>query len=145
MVCGNGQAFILRGDLGPARLTCRGCAVAAQAAWGDWKDLHATRFPGNNLKHITERISAAGFTPGLWMAPLTADLDSTLAAEHPDWILRQGPSLKDAAVNSGYTHPGKWFYALDVTHPAVQAHLHDIIHTAVHEWVRAFPARRERR
>jgi hypothetical protein len=65
----------------------------SQAAWGDWKDLHATRFPNNNLTTITQRISAAGFTPGLWMAPLTADLHSTLAAEHPDWILRQVRTL----------------------------------------------------
>ena len=64
-------------------------SIVSQAAWGDWKELHATRFPNNNLTTITQRISAAGFTPGLWMAPLTADLHSTLAAEHPDWILRQ--------------------------------------------------------
>ena len=52
-------------------------------------------------------------------------------------MVRQGPGLWASAVNSGYTHPGKWFYVLDVTHPEVQAHLHDIIHTAVHQWVRA--------
>jgi len=99
-----------------------------QTAWGDWFDYNP-RFPAG-MKSLAAQIKATGLAAGLWMAPLAADAGSKIVREHPDWFL----TLNGRPINSGYTHPGKFFRVMDVTKPEVQAHLHMLIRTAVYEW-----------
>ncbi|KAK3261905.1 hypothetical protein CYMTET_29214, partial [Cymbomonas tetramitiformis] len=99
-------------------------------AWGDWTTLNA-RFT-QSLTVLAARIASEGYLPGLWMAPIAADKHAAVIRDHPDWILRR--TRGGVPVNSGFTHPGKWFYALDITHPEVQEHVRLAIHTAVHVW-----------
>jgi len=44
-----------------------------------------------------------------------------------------GYSLRLCAVNSGLTHPGKWFYGLDATNPACCAHVASVVRHLSHE------------
>ncbi|MCX7841441.1 MAG: alpha-galactosidase, partial [Anaerolineae bacterium] len=54
---------------------------------GDWL-LVKPQFP-RGLKPVLEEIRAAGFRPGLWIAPFTVGNRSQLYRQHPDWVLRE--------------------------------------------------------
>jgi hypothetical protein len=56
-------------------------------------------------------------TPGLWMAPFACDIHSTLAKEHPDWILKRVSRLLDfkkkgEKIPANSANCGKWFLGL---------------------------------
>ena len=99
-----------------------------QAAWGDWLTPNA-KFP-DGLRPFAAAARAAGFVPGLWLAPAALTQDSALAA-HPEWILRDA---RGRPVDCGYTAPGLWMLALDVSHPEALAHVRRVVRTLVHEW-----------
>ncbi|HQE92831.1 MAG TPA: alpha-galactosidase [Anaerolineae bacterium] len=99
-----------------------------QALWGDWTTRHE-RFP-HDFHWLAGRIRGSGFTPGLWLGPLTAHPQSRLVSEHPDWLLRTRRGRPVAAgLISGFL--GR---ALDPTHPGVQSHIRHLVESAVHEW-----------
>ena len=60
-----------------------------------------------------------GLRAGIWIAPFLVGSRSRVAAEHPDWLVRDSDGTPVQALhNWGQdTHP------LDVTHPAVREHL----------------------
>ncbi len=99
-----------------------------QAMWGDWTARNE-RFP-HDFQWLAGRIRGSGFTPGLWLGPLTAHPKSRLAIEHPDWLLRtrHGRPVSPGLI-SGFL--GR---ALDPTHPGVQGHIRGLVESAVHEW-----------
>ena len=90
-----------------------------QAAIGDWLDTN-DKFP-SGLAALAEDIAAAGFRPGIWLAPFLVAPDSRVATEHPDWLaqFKPGKPLK-AWFNDEW---GGAMYALDTTNPAVLEHL----------------------
>ncbi|EKX50121.1 hypothetical protein GUITHDRAFT_67122 [Guillardia theta CCMP2712] len=94
--------------------------------WGDWTK-SSKKFPegAGNVASIAGRYGLAG---GLWIAPWAADKDALVAKEHPEWVLRA-----DSAANSGFTHPGKWFYGLDATNPECRAHVKSFIQEFVQQ------------
>ena len=65
-----------------------------------------------SLPRLVDEIRATGRTAGLWLAPFLVGADSTLAHEHPDWL------VGDAGHNWGQDLVG-----LDLTHPGVREHL----------------------
>ncbi len=87
-----------------------------QRAIGDWEANDA--FP-SGMAAMADAIRAAGFTPGLWLAPFIATPGSRLARDHPDWLLHDA---EGRAVPAGDNWGGT-FYALDTTHPEVAAWL----------------------
>jgi alpha-galactosidase len=95
---------------------------------GDW---HETS-PGfsSGLPAVSRRIRGAGMRPGIWLAPFVAKPAAKILREHPDWILRK-PS--GAPANAGFIWDA-FTRALDVTHPEVQAHVEELMSTAVDEW-----------
>jgi len=99
-----------------------------QSMWGDWTDRNE-HFP-HKMAWLADRIRGSGFTPGLWLGPLTAHPKSKLANEHPDWLLH---NHRDRPVSPGLIS-GFLGRALDPTHPGVEAYLHELVDTAVHEW-----------
>ncbi|MBO4626584.1 MAG: alpha-galactosidase [Lachnospiraceae bacterium] len=58
-----------------------------EAHCGDWMDVDAAKFP-NGLGGIVRQIHDRGMLAGIWLAPLIAEADSKVVAEHPDWIAR---------------------------------------------------------
>ena len=101
-----------------------------QSAWGDWLTPSSARFP-NGLESVTAAAAAAGLTAGLWIAPAAMTQGSRLMAEHPEWVLRT-PS--GAPLKCGWTAPGLWIYALDVTHPGALGYIRSVIRTATRTW-----------
>jgi alpha-galactosidase len=87
---------------------------------GDWEA--NKKFP-NGMAALAEKIHQTGRLPGLWLAPFMVTLNSTLARQHPDWLLRneQGQPVKAGLSWNGVT------YALDSGHPEVLAWVEALI------------------
>ncbi len=98
-----------------------------QELWGDWTGRNA-HFP-HDLKWLADRIRGSGFTPGLWLGPLTAHPKSRLATAHPEWVLRdrQGRPVSPGLIS------GTMMRALDPTHPGVEEYLRELIRWAAQE------------
>ncbi|MFE7761967.1 glycoside hydrolase family 36 protein [Streptomyces sp. NPDC057438] len=93
-----------------------------QKALGDWLTLSG-RF--RSRAGIADTIRARGRRAGIWTAPFLVDPSSTLAAEHPEWLVRD--------EDGGPTHAGhNWghaLYVLDTTHPGAAAYLTEVFTT----------------
>jgi hypothetical protein len=102
-----------------------------QAAWGDWGLVNPAKFPTQSLFPLVRSIKDAGLTPGLWLAPFSADKHSVIARKNPSWVLKRNGSI---SVASNSANCGKFFYGLDTTHPEVQAHIRESIDVAKNVW-----------
>jgi alpha-galactosidase len=94
-----------------------------QAAIGDWLSTNE-RFP-SRIEDLAGAIAAEGRTPGLWLAPFITAPDSEVATRHPEWLARtRGGEPLPGMYNPpwGGGHDG-FMWALDTTHPEVEAHL----------------------
>lgn len=93
-----------------------------QKALGDWLTLSG-RF--RSRAGIPDTIRARARRAGIWTAPFLVDPASDLAAEHPEWLVR------DAA--GGFAHAGRnWGHdlcVLDTTHPGAAAYLTEVYAT----------------
>ena len=101
-----------------------------QSQWGDWLMPHPTRFPAG-LRPISDCAKQNGMLAGLWIAPAALTSNSRLFSEKPEWILR---SKSGKPLKCGWTAPGLWLYALDVTHPGALAYIREVVRTAVRDW-----------
>ncbi|MGD8555210.1 MAG: alpha-galactosidase [Anaerolineales bacterium] len=99
-----------------------------QAEVGDWFETNSKFSTG--LKEIRRRIGEAGFQPGLWLAPFIVKPNAQLAADHPEWLLRDSRGRK---VMAGFIW-NTFTYALDVTRPEVVEHVRKLVRKAVKEW-----------
>jgi alpha-galactosidase len=102
-----------------------------QTAVGDWLSVKEI-FP-NGMGAVAERIRSAGYTPGLWLAPFICEASSRIAADHPDWIIRD---RKDRPVVLG-ANPEYWsgkFYPLDVYNNEFQEYLAQVFNTVFNDW-----------
>lgn len=91
-----------------------------QAAIGDW--LQASDGFTTPLDGLASHIAAAGYEPGIWLAPFLISRTSELAQQHPDWIaqwFRGGAPL----LGMFDQRWGGTVYVLDTTNPEVAAHL----------------------
>jgi alpha-galactosidase len=95
---------------------------------GDWLTFDSS-FP-EGVAPLAAEIRKKGFTPGLWIAPFIVHPKSQLYKNHPDWLLR---GRFNRPVNAGFIW-NTFTTALDLTHPDALAYVHDVIHTAAHEW-----------
>ncbi|WP_233560638.1 glycoside hydrolase family 36 protein [Halobellus sp. Atlit-38R] len=96
-----------------------------ETAFGDWRTL-ADGF--ESMRDLRDDVAAAGYEPGLWLAPFYVQADSRLAREHPEWLLTDAGDPVDAGARHGP------MYALDTTHPEVTAWLRETFATVVEEW-----------
>jgi alpha-galactosidase len=96
---------------------------------GDWFSFRPG-FP-NGMAPLAEEIRAAGFKPGVWLAPFILVPESTVAVNHPDWLLH---GRFNRPVNAGYTPWGEFSTALDLTHPEALNYAQEVVHTAAQEW-----------
>jgi alpha-galactosidase len=104
-----------------------------QAGIGDWRETNDD-FP-SSLDTIAAAIAAAGFRPGLWVAPFLAAPDSQVVRDHPDWVARRR-SRPDEPLWTW--HNPSWgggqrgfMYGLDPTNPEVLDHLERLAHDLV--------------
>ena len=104
-----------------------------QPAMGDW--LETGRAFGGDVRNVIDEIRKRGFQAALWVAPFIAEKDSHVFQQHPDWFVkdRDGAPLRSDTVTFGGWRRGPW-YALDGTHPDVQAHFEHVFATMRREW-----------
>lgn len=94
-----------------------------QSAIGDWL-APAPGFP-EGLAPLAREIRAEGFRAGLWLAPFLAAPRSRLAQVHPEFLLRDARGKPLTALwNPDW--PGGRCFALDATHPGVEALLESL-------------------
>jgi alpha-galactosidase len=98
-----------------------------QSATGDWLTANE-RFP-RGMRPVAEAIAAAGFRPGLWLAPFTLHRDARVLAEHPEWALHD--------AEGSIIFQDIWLgpcAGLDCTHPGAQEWVRHLVRTVVHDW-----------
>ncbi len=100
-----------------------------QRAAGDWET--NDRFEHGH-RWLTDRIHAAGFQAGLWLAPLLAGEGSGIPSAHPEWLLKT-PEGEPLVVTERASWGGK-VYALDAAQVAVRDYLRDLARHAAMEW-----------
>lgn len=99
---------------------------------GDWLDVKP-QFP-RGLAPLLAAVRAAGFVPGLWIAPLMVGNRSRLYAEHPDWVVKDRSSGLPLAQMKFYGE-FRWhkrseeYYVLDITHPEAHAYIRSVFRT----------------
>ena len=99
---------------------------------GDWLTPNH-RWPGG-LQKAAETILAAGYQPGIWVAPFIVGDRSALYREHPDWVLRD-PDGKPHVQLRSYTEPKIWgnpdcdYYVLDTSHPDALRYIETVFKT----------------
>jgi alpha-galactosidase len=69
-----------------------------------------------SLDHVVDVVRSSGRRAGVWLAPFVVGTSSTLAQEHPDWLV--GPAGQNWRQPLG---------GLDLTHPGVQELLADAL------------------
>jgi alpha-galactosidase len=104
---------------------------------GDWLDVKP-QFP-RGMKPLLDDIRAAGFIPGLWIAPFMVGNRSRLYREHPDWVVRERD--RDAPLVHWKLYAEfRWhkrseeYYILDATHPDAFEYLRRVFRTWRNEW-----------
>jgi len=103
-----------------------------QRAVGDWLETNQ-RFP-HGMRWVAARIRAAGFEPGIWLAPFLVRPDARLFRARPEWLLRHPNGRPRAACWNplwGIRAPA---YALDTTHPEVLEWLSQLARVLVEQW-----------
>ena len=100
-----------------------------QRSAGDWDTNDA--FPHGH-RWLTDRIHAAGFRAGLWLAPLLVAERSGIPAAHPDWLL-PSPDGDPLVVEEPADRGGR-VYALDAAQAPVRDYLRDLMRHTVAEW-----------
>lgn len=99
-----------------------------QRAAGDWETNE--KFPHGH-RWLTDRIHQGGFQAGLWIAPFAVTARSGIPAAHPSWLLTRGGAPLELGDNASW---GGTVYALDGSHPEVQAWLEALARRIVQEW-----------
>ena len=92
-----------------------------QTALGDWRSANE-KFPGG-LARFADEAKRRGFVPAVWVGPFMVEEGSAIAAEHPDWLLRDSAG---APVSTMGWRGGHKVFVLDATITAVQKHIEDI-------------------
>lgn len=100
---------------------------------GDWLD--ESDKLGAPASALCRDMADGGFIPGIWAAPFTAEKDSRLFREHPDWFIQDedgGPLSADKVTYPGW-RAGPWVM-LDGSHPGARQYLHDVFTVMRRDW-----------
>ncbi len=99
-----------------------------QTATGDWLSTDPKKFP-NGMKYLADMIHEKGYLAGIWLAPFCAQLTSTVAKEHPEWL------IKEANGKKALCHVG-WggSYALDIYNEGARNYIKHFFDVILNEW-----------
>ncbi len=84
-----------------------------QKEWGVWTENEKFAC---GIRSVADKIKSAGFTAGIWMAPLGAHKNETLVNEHPDWFCYN---------EDGTLYESMGLIYLDPTHPDAERFILD--------------------
>jgi alpha-galactosidase len=99
-----------------------------QADIGDWLTTNE-KFP-RGMATLASEIKAAGFTPGIWLAPFLLAESSQTYAQHPDWVVRDASGAPVVAIQNWQRDS----YGIDGTHPDAQVWLTDLFREISEGW-----------
>ena len=83
---------------------------------GDWF-VDTNKYP-DGLTPLVEHVNSLGMRFGIWLEPEMVNLNSQLAKQHPDWVLKHGPAKHIE---------GRQQYLLDLSNPLVTNYLFECI------------------
>lgn len=86
---------------------------------GDWEPNE--KF--GDMKKLAYEIRAAGYTPGIWIAPFAANETSEVYRSHPEWFVKK---LDDDGI---FGYP-----SMDFSHPGAAEHIKKVFTTISREW-----------
>ena len=104
---------------------------------GDWLDAKP-QFP-RGMAPLLAEVRAAGFVPGLWIAPFMVGNRSGLYERHPDWVVRHR-GTGEPIVPMKFYGEFRWhkrseeYYILDITNPAAEAWMRQVFRVWRHDW-----------
>ncbi|MDR3263738.1 MAG: alpha-galactosidase [Clostridiales bacterium] len=96
---------------------------------GDWLDPNPSKFP-NGMAYAAQKIHDAGFLAGLWLAPFNAQRASKLAAQHPDWLIKDNKTGKPLLGVVAW----KGAYSLDIYNEDVRKYIKNVFDVVTGEW-----------
>jgi len=104
---------------------------------GDWLDVKP-QFP-RGMAPLLAEAAAAGFIPGLWIAPFLVGNRSALFAAHPDWLVRDratgGPLLAFHFYGEFRWHKrSEEYHVLDATHPEAARYIAEVLRIWTRDW-----------
>lgn len=99
-----------------------------QADIGDWTTTNE-KFP-RGMAPLARDIKDAGFTPGIWLAPLLAGENARLYAEHPDWVIRDDNGEPELAMHNW----NQRCFGLDCSNPDVERWLRELFREVTDGW-----------
>ncbi len=91
---------------------------------GDWTRPEAEKFP-HGLSPVAAAAHEQGYLAGIWLAPFICERESQLAAEHPDWIVREAPG-------SNFNWSGADI--LDTQNAEVREYVAECLRTVTFDW-----------
>jgi hypothetical protein len=91
----------------------------------NWTEWDKAKFP-RGPRWLVDRINEYGFKAGLWLIPFYAHPQSRVAQEHPEWLVKDREGKPVSYLESAF--------ALDGSHPQVQAWLRKLAWIITHEW-----------
>jgi len=99
--------------------------------YGDWLGQNEN-WP-DTVKPAFEKIIAAGYRPGIWVAPFMVDSRSKLYKDHPNWVLHDADG--NAVIH--WKRPGYDVLALDSSNPGAFEYLRNVFST-LRRWGAAY-------
>lgn len=101
-----------------------------QQAVGDWLKINQ-KFP-SGMKKVADEIRAAGYKPGIWLAPLACEKNSDIFRNKPHWLMKDD---KGKPYKIGYNPLWSgWFYALDIYNEEVRAYVKEVFKVVCRDW-----------
>ncbi len=95
-----------------------------EQATGTWEPDPA-KFP-HGMKWFADQIHARKMTAGIWLDPFTAQLDSAVAREHPDWLRQPAEAYRSMMPENQRI--------IDVTVPEAYAWVRDLAARVSNDW-----------
>ena len=99
-----------------------------QTAVGDWLSINKKKFP-NGMKPVADKIHEKGLRAGIWLAPFGAQRGSKIAAEHPDWLVK---NKKGKPIIVGANWGG--FYPLDIDNQQARDYIKGVFDVVLNQW-----------
>lgn len=99
-----------------------------QADIGDWLTVNE-KFP-RGMGWLASEIKAAGYTPGIWLAPFLIAQSSRTYAAHPEWVVRDDEGAPVIATANWQRDN----YGLDGSHPDARAWLTSLFREVCDGW-----------
>ena len=93
----------------------------------DWCHIDRKKFP-SGIKNIVSRLHVNNKKIGIWLAPLLIHPTSSIAKQHPDWLIKKGETPIILSPNWGGA------YALDTTIPQVCEYIKSVVTTIIQDW-----------